>query len=193
MKFQLVPIVKATLLRIDPQAIKMGQQGLQPGVALHFKALIPNNIFLPMLHKGLLGFLFDKGGKPGSQIDADPVSDVPSLTEPAMKMARLHWTDEQPGSKLIIHRGTGDHASILMKDGTVEKIDWLNKEGGACEVRWRMYFHDVDAETMGAVGVLKKHELDIEVEAPTVDTRQAKVPGTEETPEQALAKTAKKK
>lgn len=193
MKFSLVPKFQAVLLKIDPQAIKMGQSGLQPGVALHFKAMVPNAQFLPMLHKGLLPFLYDKGGKPGSQIDAAPVSDLPSMTEPAMKMGRLKWSDEQPGSKLTIHRGTGVHANIVMKDGTVEKVDFAPKEGGAIEVRWRMYFTDVDAETMGAVGVLKKHELEIEVEAPTADTRQAKVPGTEETPEGALVKTAGKK
>jgi len=198
MRFNLVGKHKAVITKIDPQAVKMGQTGLVPACALFFKLTISNKELFGMLNKNLLPFFYDKGGKPASQgvLDGvDVLSDLPSLTEAGIKMGRQHWTDEQPGSKLIIYQGASGQADIRVRDVTIDKLDWLNKEGGGCEVRFRAYFADTDKETIGGAGVLKKREIDIEVIAPesvgqkTIEeaVQPAGKKATTKSPEQGLA------
>lgn len=200
MRFELVPKTKATLVDVDIQSVKVGQTDVNPAVALMFKTTRPNAA-LNMLDKSLLGFLFQRGspgGQKQSTLDGvEVVSDMPALTPAAMKLGVLPWDEEQTGSKLSIYQGvTGDH-DINLKDGTVEikKID--PKEGGGVDLTFRFYTTAVDAEVMGELGVLKSHELDIELTAAQV-VKQAKLEddkpkggkkADELTPEKALAKS----
>lgn len=191
MRFELVPKAKVTLTAVTILSHKLGQNEVKPAADLMFSGDMANAEFLPKLHKSLLSFYFDKGGKPASQGALDgvpPVSNVPSLTEPAMRLGRQSWDDEQTGSKLTIHQAV---SKIVLRDCTVRKLDWENKEGGGVKYRFHVYTADVDEETLGALAVLKSHELDIELEAP--EAHAQKEVTDPETPEEAFIKGSKKK
>jgi hypothetical protein len=77
-------------------------------------------------------------------------------------------SNEQTGCKLHIHVGATGHADIKLSDGTVTVKKISPKEGGAVDFHVVFYTADVDAETLGDLGVLKSHDLDVEIAAPEV-------------------------
>lgn len=171
MNFQIIGKTKATLADIDIQSLKKGQTEVVPAVALTFKVTLANAA-LSMLDKSLLHFLYAKGS-PGAAAQGTlegvaVVSDMPALTPAAVKIGTIGWDDEQTGCKTSIYVGATGHGDIRLKDCTVKvkKID--PKEGGTVDFHLSVYTADVDAETLGDLGVLKSHDLDIELVGPEV-------------------------
>lgn len=180
MRFELFKKTKATLVDIDIQSLKMGQTEVVPAVALAFKVTLANSA-LAMLDKTLLTFLYAKGNS-GAAAQAtldgvEVVSDFPSLTKAAVMLGDLSPKEgnEQTGCKLHIHVGATGHADIKLQDGTVTVKKISPKEGGAVDFHVVFYTSDVDAETMGELGVLKSHDLDIELTAPEIISKQTKI------------------
>jgi len=180
MRIEFAGKTKATLTDIDIQSLKKGQTEVVPAVALSLKVMLPN-ARLAMLDKALLGFLYAKAS-PGANAQAtldgvEVVSDMPALTPAAVAMGPFGWKGEQTGCTLIVYQGVTGYGDIRLKDGTVEVKKVTPKEGGACEFIVSFYTADVDAEVLGELGVLKSHDLDIELtlpealqrELPTVD------------------------
>lgn len=171
MKFEIVGKTQATLADIDIQSLKKGQTEVVPAVALLFKLTLAN-MALTQLDKTLLPFLYAKAS-PGAAGQATldgvaVVSDMPALTPAAVKIGTIGWDDEQTGAKLTIYQGATGHGDIRLADCTVKikKID--AKEGGTVDFYLSVYTSDVDAETLGDLGVLKSHDLDIELTGPEV-------------------------
>lgn len=174
MRFELVGKTKATITDIDIQSLKKGQTEVVPAVALTLKIMLPN-ARLSMLNATLLPFLY-VAASPGANAQAtldgvDVVSDMPALTPAAVAIGPLGWDDEQTGCELIIHLGV---TIITLKDGKVRVKKITPKEGGAVEFSVSFYTADVDAEVLGELGVLKSHDLDIELTLP--ELLQQKLP-----------------
>jgi hypothetical protein len=182
MRFELIGRTKATLTDIDIQSLKKGQTDVVPAVALSLKVMLPN-AKLAMLGKRLLGFFFEKaspGAAAQSTLDGvEVISEMPALTPEAEAIGPISWDEEQTGSKLVIYQGITGDADIRLKDGTVRVKKITPKEGGACEFIVSFYSADVDADTLGALGVLKSHELDIELVAAEImkQPRQREIEG----------------
>lgn len=196
MRIEFIGKTKATITAIDIQSLKMGQTDVKPAVCLHLQLTLANNT-LKMLDKHLLPFLFEKGtGKsdPQRALDGvDVLSDLPQLTDIAVKIGALHWEGEQTGCTLKIYQGvTGDH-DIKLGDCTVRKIKIDPQEGGAVDWDLQVYTSDVDQDTIGALGVLKSLTRDIELEAAQPASKQLTLnDGKGEkklTPAQALQKS----
>lgn len=89
---------------------------------------------------------------------------------------------------------TGDQ-DIALSDCTVRKIKIDPKEGGAVDFHLQVWTSDVDQEVIGALGVLKSLDRDIElVAAEPVNSKQRAIDdgaGDKQlTPAKALAKAA---
>jgi len=167
MRYELIGKTKSTLVDIDIQSLKQGQTDLKPAVALTFKVPLANTS-MDMLGKSLRAFFFEKASSAAKEVQATldgiaPVSDLPALTEAAKWLGAQNWDEEQTGCMLVIHLGV---SKIVLHDGTLQKLRFECKEGGAVEWRFMFYTADVDAETIGELGVLKNHDLDIELTAP---------------------------
>lgn len=101
------------------------------------------------------------------------MSDLPALTEPAKWLGAQNWDEEQTGCHVVIYLGV---SRITLKDGTLQKLRFECKEGGAVEWRFVFYTSDVDAETIGDLAVLKSHDLDIELTGPEIiSAKQSRV------------------
>lgn len=182
MRFELISKTKATLVDIDIQSLKMGQTEVVPAVALSFKVTLANSA-LAMLDKALLTFLYAKGNS-GAAAQAtldgvEVVSEFPSLTPAAVMLGDLSPKEgnEQTGCKLHIHVGATGHADIKLVDGTATVKKISPKEGGAVDFLVVFYTSDVDAEVLGELGVLKSHDLDIELAAPELISAQKRIDG----------------
>lgn len=195
MRFEIIGKTKATLSDIDIQSLKKGQTEVVPAVALLFKLTLANQV-LTQLDKTLLPFLYAKAS-PGAAAQGTldgvaVVSDMPALTPAAVKIGTLGWDDEQTGAKVTIYQGATGAGDIRLKDCTVKVKKLDPKEGGTVDFYLSVYTADVDAETLGDLGVLKSHELDIELIGPEVATtpnKQRSIPeGSKVTP----IKSAKK-
>ena len=176
MRFELIGKTKATLTDIDPQSLKQGQTDLKPAVALTIKVTMANTS-MNMLGKTLRTFFYEKAPQSkevqGTLEGVAPVSDLAALTDAAKWLGAQQWAEEQTGCKLVIHLGV---SKIALKDGTLQKLRFECKEGGA--VDWRFVFYtatDLDAETLGDLCVLKNHDLDIELTAPELISAQKDV------------------
>lgn len=181
MRFEIIGKTRSTLVDIDIQSQKRGQTDVVPAVALTFKIALANNA-LNMLDKGLLQFLYSKGSAGGAKQSTlegvDAVSDMPELTTAAVMLGDLNLKEdaEQTGCKLVIHQGASGRANITLVDGTTTVKKISPKEGGAVEFTVVFYTaSDIDAETLGDLGVLKSHDLDIELTAPALISAQKSI------------------
>lgn len=195
MKFELLGKTKATLADIDIQSLKMGQTEVVPAVCLAFKVTLPN-AKLSMLDKHLLGFLYAKaspGGNAQAMLEGvEVISDMPALTPAAEKIGPIGWEDEQTGCKLTIYRGATGDADIRLHEGTSKVKKITPREGGAVEFVITFYTSEVDAETLGELGVLKSHDLDIELQAPEMlSAKQGSIGGDKVTPIKGSKKPGK--
>lgn len=180
MRFEIIGKTRATLSDIDIQSLKKGQTEVVPAVCLTFRVTMPNSA-LKMLDKALLTFLFAKGNS-GAAAQAtldgvEVVSEFPSLTPAAVMFGDLSPREgnEQTGCRLHIHVGATGYADIKLTDGTTTIKKISPKEGGAVEFFVMFYTSDVDAETLGELGVLKSHDLDIELTGPEIISKQGKI------------------
>lgn len=169
MKFELIGKTRAKLTKVDIQSAKRGQTETVPAVALTFEVTLPNNC-LDMLDKALLPFLYEKGvSSAQSTLDGVAVvSEMPSLTRAASRLGTLSWDDEQSGSALTIYQGITGDEDIRLAGGVVNVKKIEAHEGGAWDATVMFYVEDLDSDTLGALAVLKSHELDIELTAPDV-------------------------
>lgn len=193
MRIEFIPKVKATITDIDIQSLKRGQTDVEPAVCLHLKITQANHT-LKMLDKNLLGFLYQKGQNNATQatLDGVPVvSDHPSLSAIAVALGALNWDGEQTGSRLKIYQGVTSDMDIELADCTVRKVKIDPKEGGAVDFHLQVWTSDVDQEVIGALGVLKSLDRDVELmAAEPVKQRQIDdgAGGKQLTPAKALAK-----
>lgn len=177
MRFELIGKTKATLTDIDIQSLKQGQTDLKPAVALTIKVPMANTS-MDMLHKSLRTFFFSKASSAAKEVQATldgiaPVSDLPSLTEAAKWLGAQNWDEEQTGCTLVIYLGV---SKIVLHDGTLKKLRFECAEGGAVNWTFSFWTSDVDSETIGELGVLKNHDLDIELTAPElISAKQANI------------------
>lgn len=196
MRIEFTGKTKATIADVDIQSLKQGQTDVKPAVALTLKLMRPNAT-LAMLDKNLQAFLFKKASadaaKQATLDGVDVVSDLPSLTPLALALGALHWEGEQTGSTLVIYQGVTGDQDIKLSDCTVRKVKIDPKEGGAVEWTFQVYTSDVDQDTIGALGVLKSLERDIELTPAAVASKQADLTDVnKDTPERALRRgTAK--
>lgn len=172
MKFELISKHKAKLTKVDIQSAKRGQTDTVPAVALTFEVTLPNSD-LNMLDKSLLPFLYEKGASSAQQTleGVAVVSDMPVLTRAASRLGTLSWDDEQSGSAIVIYQGVTGDGDIKLSGGmvTIKKIE--AHEGGAWDATVTYYVEDLDSDTLGALAVLKSHDVDIELTAPEVTQR----------------------
>lgn len=204
MRIEFIGKKKATLEDVDVQSLKVGQTDIKPAVCLHVKVPLPNSC-LAMFDANALAFLYQKEGPNGAKqktLDGiQVVSEFSQLTDAAVALGALNWDGEQTGCTLHIHLGIDDRPKIVLRDGTTNKYKTVCHQGGTVDVYLRFYTTDVDAEVLGELGVLKNHDLDIELTVPDaisskqkdlVTDNQDKAPaGTPLSPEAAFAKAAK--
>lgn len=193
MRLEFIPKTKATFTAIDIQSLKMGQTDVVPAVCVHLKITQANST-LKMLDKNLLPFLYQKGATPNQQaLEGVPViSDHPTLSPIAEALGALNWDGEQTGVTLKIYQGVTGDEDITLSDCTVRKVKIDPHEGGAVDYHLQVWTSDVDQDTIGALGVLKSLDRDIElIPAAPVKQRRIDDDGEKNTPEKALAKAAK--
>ena len=189
MRIEFIPKTKATFTAIDIQSLKMGQTDVVPAVCVHLKITAANHT-LKMLDKSLLAFLYQKGASPNQQVldGVQVISDYPTLSPIAEAIGSLHWEGEQTGVKLRIYQGVTGDLDIALDDCTVRKVKIDPKEGGAVDWKFEVYTSDVNQDTIGALGVLKSLERDIElIPAEPVKQRRIDDKAEKNTPEKALA------
>lgn len=189
-RLELIGKTKATVVDIDIQSLKMGQTDVQPAVCLTLKVPVPN-AKLSMLNETLLDFLYtNTAGKPKSQQQlegVEVVSDKPNLTPAAEALGALDWEYDQTGCALKIYNGATGHSDIKLKDGTVRKVKVVPHEGGTVDLTFQFYTADVDAETIGELGILKSLERDVEMTAPEIVSQQKTIDDQhQDSPEQAM-------
>lgn len=186
MKLAFIGKTKATITAIDVQSKKEGQTDLRPAVCVHFQVRLPNSS-LAMLDKRLQNMLFEKGVN--RQLDGvDQVSELNSLTNIAENIGHFTWADEQTGCRLNVYQGIGEAEHLKLMDGTVRKTKVTPQDGGTVQYDCQFYTAtDIDAEMIGALGVLKNQDRDIELLIPeALSTKQKKIEDGM-TPEEALA------
>lgn len=116
------------------------------------------------------------------------ISDYPALSPIAEALGALNWDGEQTGAKLRIYQGVTGDLDIALDDCTVRKVKIDPREGGAVDWKFEVYTSDVNQDTIGALGVLKSLERDIElIAAEPVKQRRIEEKGEKNTPEKALA------
>ena len=197
MRLEFVGKTKATFTAIDIQSLKMGQTDVVPAVCVHLKVTTANHS-LAMLDKNLLKFLFQKGVDQSTQqaLEGIPVvSDYPALSPIAEALGALNWDGEQTGVTLKIYQGVTGDEDITLSDCTVRKVKIDPKEGGTVDFHLQVWTSDVDQEVIGALGVLKSLDRDIElIAAEPVNSKQRAIDdgaGDKQlTPAKALAKAA---
>lgn len=179
MRFEYIGKTKAKLAGIEILSKKDGQTDLRPAVSVSLLVVQPNNT-LNMLGPRVRQFFYQKTNKATEvqgTLDGVPmVSDLAQLTDEAKLLGSQScgkW--EQSGCTLRLYLGISGHQDITLRDGTVRKVNFACKEGGAVEWTFDVYTEDVDAETIGELGVLKNHDLDIELTAPELISAQKDV------------------
>lgn len=178
MRFELIGKTKVKLTDVDIQSHKLGQTDLKPAVALTFEMTTANTA-LNMLSKRLRSFFYEKAS-PAKEVQGTlegvaPVSDLTALTEEAKGLGlKRSWSFEQTGCTLAIYLGV---TLITLKDCTLQGIKYELKEGGGVDWVFTLYSStDVDGDVYAEVGVLKNHELDIELTAPElISAKQASI------------------
>lgn len=193
MRISFIPKTKAKVIDLKALAPKQGQKDLSNAARIRLLIKAPNSS-LDMLDKKARAWLYEKGNVKQNQLEAvEVVSDTPSLSNIAIMVGDLNWAGEQTGCKLTIHQGVTGDQTIRLKDGIVNKVKTSHKEGGTIEWTLDYYTTDVDAETYGALCMLIKREVDIELEASEVFENQKTIDeANKETPEKALAKAVGK-
>lgn len=162
-------------LHYIPQVLKKGQKDTVPAATIRIKATVSNRV-LDLLDKTIRPILFCKGtGGPAKQAtieNVEPLSDLLGLTEPGMKLGTLHWNDKQTGCKLTVHQGATGDMNVVLRDGTVDKVQWTGKEGGGVDLQFNFYVSDIDTDTIGMLGALHKQTVEFELELPELLQKQ---------------------
>lgn len=170
-KFALIGKTKVKLTNITPLALKQGQKDLKPAVAIRCKYRAPSTV-LDMFDPGLRGFLFEKNGNPQKQQTVEGVPAVSQLSTAGLALGAFSWGYEQTGCGFIVYRGATGSMDVRLKDATVKKVKFTPHEGDAVDIEWTVQSVDLDEETMGAIAVLKQHEVDVELTLPEVLQQQ---------------------
>jgi hypothetical protein len=203
MRFELIGKTRAKLCKVENQSKKMGQKELVPAIKVRVMATVPNTV-LEMFDPTLRGFLYEKtdgDGKEQKQLEGiEVVSDMPQLRQAGVKLGALHWDEVQTGCTLLIDYGMGGDSNIVLGDCKVDNFKLVPKDGGTTQVHFTLFSTDVDRETLGDIGMLHQHEVEIELTAPVlaqqdlqhdsnpfpVDADEKKAPANPLTPEAAL-------
>lgn len=205
MPFELIGKKRAKLLEVFVDSLKLGQTELRPALILRLRVTLPNDC-LNMLDDSLLPFLYRKneGSKVQGALEGVPVvSDMPTLTEAGKRLKSVAWKEEYAGTTLTVHKGMYQGAevseNIVLTDGKRTILKATPKEGGTVDVVFDYWTGDIDGDTIGEIGVLKNHDLDIELtnQVAAALIKQASIqevddgPGSPRTPEEALERSLK--
>lgn len=192
MRFELIGKTKAKFTKVMPFCIKLGQKETRPAAQLRVMATVSNAV-LDKFSPGLREFLFEKAKgseKVQKQLDGvEVLSDLPNLREPGVRLGALHWDDEQTGCTLIIDRAIDP---ICLPDCKIEKFKIVSKDGGSVQVFFTVTTGEIDRDTGGDLLLMHQAEVIIELTAPEIISQQQDLEEEQETPEEALAKTAGK-
>lgn len=164
-KFALIGKTKVKLTNIVPLALKVGQKELKPAMAIRVKYRAPSTV-LDMFDPGLRQFLFERNGNPQKQQSVEGVPTVSQLSPAGLSMGAFNWAYEQTGCGFIIYRGATGSMDVRLKDATIKKVKFSPHEGDAVDIEWTVHATDLDEETMGAIAVLKQHEVEVELTLP---------------------------
>lgn len=151
-----------------------------------------SNDVLSAFHPMLRSFLYAKSEASSSDTQQSidgvaPVSDLPNLRFP--KLSPLAWDTEQTGMGLTIDYGLGGASNLELSDCTANAFKIAPKEGGTCEVSFRIQRSDLDEKTLGKLATLVQHDVEITLAAPEVT--QEDIPAAETVA--ALSSATKKK
>lgn len=203
MKFELIGKTRAKLCKVENQSKKMGQKELLPAIKIRIMATVPNTV-LQMFDPSLRSFLYEKNGqgaKEQKQLEGvEVVTDLPQLKQTGVCLGALHWKAEQTGCKLTIDYGMGGQSNLKVSDCKVDNFKLVPKDGGTTQVFFTVFSTDVDRETLGDLGMLHQHDVQIELTAPEAvqeeiqeqpaETGKKKGKPAPQTPEAALAEAA---
>jgi hypothetical protein len=193
MRFELIGKTKAKFTKVQPFCIKLGQKDTRPAAQLRVMATVSNAI-LDKFSPGLREFLFEKAKgseKVQKQLDGvEVISDLPNLREPGVKLGALHWDDEQTGCTLVIDRAIDP---IRLPDCKIDKFKIASRDGGSVQVFFTATTGEIDRDTAGDLLLMHQADVVIELTAPEIISQQQDLDDADqETPEEALAKTAGK-
>lgn len=160
-RFDLVGKTKAKLTNITILALKMGQRELKPAVSVRVKVTAHASI-LDKFSPHWREFLYEKNGTAAKQQAIEGEAKM-QLTQEAVALGAFYLAYEQTGCVLIIYRGV---SKLPLKDTTVKKVKITPHEGEAVDVEFSVHAADLDEETLGALAVLKQHEVDLELTLP---------------------------
>lgn len=176
MKFELVGKTRAKLCKVENQSKKMGQKELLPAIKIRVMATVPNTV-LEMFDPSLRTFLYEKNGqgaKVQKQLEGiEVITDLPQLRQAGAKLGALHWTDEMTGCRLSIDHGLGGPSNITIGDCKVDNFKLVPKDGGTTQVFFTVFSTDVDRDSLGDLGLLHQHDVEIELTAPQASAQQS--------------------
>lgn len=191
MRIEFIPKTHAKILSVEAMSEKKGQTDMVPAVAVTLLLSLPTDK-MAILDSSLKDFYFRQGDKVQGELEPTLV-----LTDAAKAMGGFNWKGEQTGTQLNVYYGISGDMNQVLKDGTVDKVKGTPKDGG-WDLELRYYSaKDIDEEVLGGLGVLKNHEVDIEIVPPAivdqqpdlVDEAGGKGRNKRQTPAQALAAT----
>jgi hypothetical protein len=187
MRIEFIPKHHAKILAIEPLSEKRGQTDLLPAVAVTLRLALPTER-LNILDASLRDFLFVAAEK--KQGELEPTL---TLTDAAKAIGAFGWDGEQTGTKLNVYFGISGDMNFKLTDGVISKVKVVPRDGG-WDLELRYYSaKDIDEEVIGGLGVLKNHDVDIEIVPPESIDKQPDLvdQSQQETPEKALAKAVK--
>lgn len=171
-RFELVGKQRLKLLNVLPMQKKAGQKDLKPAVQLRLRWRTQATA-LDMIDPVLRPLLFKKGDpvavvkKPPAQGELAGVPPKPpklELTDAGVALRTLNWKYEARGCKFVLYEGS---VKLTLKDCEVKSSLKLTAlEADTVEIEFDVHCDDIDADTLGELGVRKQHDVEGELTMP---------------------------
>lgn len=164
--FAIETTTKARLSSVNPRAERHGEE-LVPAVDLKFSIESSNDV-LSEFHGALKSCLYFKSEASSGELDGvDPVSNLPNLRFPKLKMP-LKWEEDLTGYTLTIDLGLGGKSNLELPSCAVNGFEIEPKEGGTVQVGFRVQAVRLSEKDIGKLATLVQHDLQIQLTPPDV-------------------------
>lgn len=177
-------IKTGTLCKLHSVTIRREKHGEEskPAVTIHLSMRTANRT-LDDLSRGLSAALYqaEKDGPAQGALDGVEAPPLTKLRSEAIEQVNVKGCFE--GWTLGIEWGITTEPAMKFGGCKVDKFRVTAQEGGTAELRFRVGTSDVDAKTLGRLGVLIDSELTVTLIAPEVREEQTKLEGTEGKPD----------
>lgn len=171
--FELLTPTKCKLNAINVRSELHGKEHV-PAVDLKI-TLDASNAILSQFDTGLKEALYCRreplDDKQESLDGVDPITDLPNLRFPKLDTP-LKWTLAGSGYEFTVDFGLGGVSNIVVPGVQVNNFGLTPREGGTCEVGFRVQVSGIDETVIGRLAMLCQHEVTITLVAPKLEDVQ---------------------